>query len=104
VHTDVLVFDHYAPGVWQRARGVEVLIRVLRRSGKTLPEVFLLSVSSDSQTVNRAYINAGVALDAERIGEVGLHVAVETALDLGQCLLEIKAHFDLDVESFESLA
>jgi hypothetical protein len=62
-----------------------------------------LAVLGDGQTVGRADVDAGVALDAELRLEHRLHVAVEATLDLVRRLLGIEAELDLDAELLEAL-
>ena len=64
-----------------------------------LAQVVLLAVGRDGQAGGRADVDAGVALDALRVREHRLHVAVEAAFDLARGLLGIEAQLDLD-ESF----
>ena len=62
-----------------------------------------VAVRRDGEAVDRADVDAGVALDAELVGEHGLHVAVEAALHLLGGLLGGEAQLDLDVELLEAL-
>ena len=63
----------------------------------------LLAVVRDGQAVDRADVDAGIALDAQLRGEHRLHVAVEAALHFLRGLLGGEAELDLDVELLEAL-
>jgi hypothetical protein len=56
----------------------------------------------DGQAVGRADVDAGVALDARALGEVGLDVAVETSPDLLLDLLDRVPLLDLELEVLEA--
>ncbi len=64
VKADVLVLDHDAAGL-QPVLEVERLIVIPRRSVEPAPQVLLLAVPGEGDAVHRAYVDAGVALDAE---------------------------------------
>ena len=57
----------------------------------------------DRQTVGRTDVDARIALDAQRVGEVRLDVAVETALDFDLGLLRREALLHLDRHLLEAL-
>ena len=79
VQAHVLVLHHDACGL-QLAGDVEVLRQVLRRSVEASTEVLLFAVLREGDAVHRADVDAGVALDAQLVGEHRLHVAVQAAL------------------------
>src|SRR5437762_1541358 len=83
VQADVLVLDHDAAGL-EVVGDVEVLREVHRRRLELPAQIRLFGVGRKDDAVHRADVDAGVALDAERAGEDGLHVAIETALRFGQ--------------------
>src|SRR6266850_4795287 len=79
VQADVLVLHHDARGL-QRAGDVKILGQVLRRRVEPRAEILLLAVGDEADAVHRADVDAGIALDAQPVGEHRLHVAVEAAL------------------------
>src|SRR5882672_722015 len=98
VQAHVLVLRHDPAGL-ERARDVEVLGGIPRRCGKARAQVRLLAVLGERDAVHRADVDAGVALDAQPVGEHRLHVAVQAALrflESGQ-RIEAELDFDLDV-------
>src|SRR5580704_13011594 len=103
VHAQVLVLHHHAPGLRQAGRHVQELGEVLRRGLETRAQVGLGTVVSNGEAVDRADVDAGVALDAQLRAEHGLHVAVEAALHLLLHLLGGEAELHLDVELLEAL-
>src|SRR6267142_2467535 len=94
VQADVLVLDHHALGL-QRPGDVEVLRFILGRRGEASAQLLLLGVEDEADAVHRADVDAGVALDAEAIGEDGLHVAVQSALRFLPRRGDIEAELDL---------
>src|SRR4051812_19629674 len=68
VQAGVFVLHHHAHGL-QRARDVEVLRRVLRRGAQPRAQVGLVAVLRERDAVHRADVDAGVALDAQAVGE-----------------------------------
>src|SRR5262249_22256522 len=103
VDAQIFVFDHQALRLRERPRREERLLRVRRRRAQALPDVALLAVRRDGEARERAHVDAGVALDAQRVGEDGLNVAIEAALDLARDLLGGEAQLHLDVELPETL-
>ena len=61
------------------------------------------AVGGDRETVDRADVDAGIALDAQLGGEHRLHVAVQAALHLQRRLLRREAQLHLDVDLLEAL-
>src|SRR5215831_9698104 len=103
VHAQVLVLHHHPRGLRQRRRYVQRLAEVLRGRLEAGTQLGLLTVMRDGETVDRADIDTGVALDTELRGEHRLHVAVETALHFLLHLLRGEAELNLDVELLETL-
>src|SRR6478735_8620197 len=61
VHTQVFVFDHDAPGMFQRTGYVQGLSDVLGRRLEPRTKIFFLAVRRDRQAIHRTDIDAGVA-------------------------------------------
>src|SRR5688572_8435925 len=93
VQADVLVFHHH-PGGFQLAGNVEVLREVLRRSVEPRTQVLLVAVLREGDAVHRADVDAGIALDAQLVGEHRLHVAVQAALRFLPCGGDVEAELD----------
>src|SRR5688572_33280114 len=72
---DILVLYHYPSGC-ERVRDVESLVAVERGCAEPLPEMLLGAVDREGDAVGRADVGAGIAFDAEVLGEDRLHVAV----------------------------
>ena len=90
-------------GLRQRVGHVEILGQVQRRRGQPGAQVLFRAVRRDGQAAGRADVHAGIALDAELLGEHRLDVAVEAALDLLRELLGREAELHLDVQLLEAL-
>ena len=103
VHADVLVLHHHAARVLERFADIERLRDVLRWRLEPRSQIGLLAVWRHGQAIDRADIDASVALDAELGVEHRLHIAIETALHLGGGLLGGEAELDLDVDVLEAL-
>ena len=103
VQAHVLVLHHHALGLRQRTGDINVLRHVQRRRHETGAKIVFRAVLCDGQAIGGADINAGVALDAEIVGEVRLDVAVEAALHLRGGLLRGEAEFDFGVHTLEAL-
>jgi hypothetical protein len=101
VQTHVFVLHHHPLRLRQRGRHVELLPEVHRRCRQARPKVDLLAVRRNRQAVGRADVHTGIALDAQLVREVRLHVAVQAALDLARGLFGGKAQFDFDVQPLE---
>src|SRR4051812_40974392 len=99
----VLVLDHHAPGLRQGSRDVEVLGSVGRRHRQAGPQGVLVRVRRDGQAVDRADVDAGIALDAQLVAEHRLHIAVQATLDLAGGLLRIEAQLDFQAQLLEAL-
>ena len=65
-----------------------------QRGSELSAHAFFVGIASDGQAVQRADINAGIAFNTQRGGEVGLDVAVEAAFKFFGCLFSRKAEFD----------
>src|SRR5882672_2669907 len=79
VQAHVLVLRHDLAGL-ERARDVNVLGGIPRRRGKARAQLRFLAVLGEGDAVHRADVDAGVALDAQPVGEHRLHVAVHAPL------------------------
>ena len=102
MQADVLVFHHHPSG-GQIFGNVEVLFGILRRCQQALSQVFLFGVGREGDAVHRADVYAGVALDAELLGEDRLHVAVQAALGFLQAQPRIETQFHLDLDVVQRL-
>ena len=71
---------------------------ILSRRRQPRSQIRLIAILCDRQAINRANVDAGIALDAELCRKHRLDVAVETAFDLLDRLLGCETEFDLDVE------
>src|SRR5678816_1204384 len=101
VQTDVLVLDHEAAGLLEWPRREQRLLGVQRGQLHVRAQLLLVSIRDDREAVHRADVNAGIALDAQRVGEMRLHVTVETALDFVSGLLSCEPQLDLSIETLE---
>ena len=97
VQAHVLVLGHDAAGL-QLAGNVEVLREIDRRRLQARAQVGFLAVGGERDAVHRADVDAGIALDAQLVGEHRLHVAVEAALRLGERELAVEAELDFDLD------
>src|SRR6267154_1320176 len=97
VQAHVLVLRHDLAGL-ERARDVEVLGGVPRRRGKARPQIRFFTVLRKGDAVHRADVHAGVALDAQLVGEHRLHVAVQAPLRFLEPGHRIEAEFDFDLD------
>src|SRR6266446_3805378 len=97
VQADVLVLRHDPAGL-ERAGDVEILGGIPRRRGEARAQVRLLAVLGEGDAVHRADVHAGVALDAQPVGEHRLHVAVQAPLRFLESGHRIEAELDLDLD------
>lgn len=97
MQADVLVLDHHAPGL-EVAGDVKVLVRMRRGRLQALAQVAFLAVCREGDAVHRADVGAGIALDAERGREHGLHVAVQAAMRFAERELDVVAELDLGAD------
>src|SRR5436309_122117 len=97
VQAHVLVLRHDLSGL-EGPRDVEVLGRIPRRRGEAGAQVRLLAVLGESDAIHRADVHAGVALDAQPVGEHRLHVAVQAPLRFLESGHRIEAELDLDLD------
>src|SRR5277367_2800153 len=67
-----------------------------------MAQVFFHAVARDSEALHRANVDAGIALDAARCRELGLDIAVETALDFARGLFDVEAELHLYVHLLEA--
>src|SRR5690606_7780467 len=103
VHAQVLVLDHHASRLLERRRHEERLLGLEPRRLERALELGQLGVLGDREAIDRADVDARVALDAELGREHRLQVAVQAPLDLRRDLLRGEAELDLDVELAEAL-
>src|SRR5579871_1311575 len=103
VHAHVLVLEHDAPGLRQGRGDEQGLLWILRGRLETAAQLRFAAVRCDGQAVDRADVDAGIALDAQLRAEHRLHVTVETALHLELRLPGREAELDLDVDALEAL-
>src|SRR2546427_375982 len=101
VQADVLVLRHDPAGL-ERAGDVEILGGIPRRRGEARAQVRLLAVLGEGDAVHRADVHAGVALDAQPVGEHRLHVAVQAALGFLEPGHRVEAELDLDLDVLQS--
>src|SRR5712691_6815979 len=94
VQADVLVLHHDAAGL-ERSRDIEVLREVARRRVQLVPQFLLIGIQGEGDAVHRADVDAGIALDAQPVGEHRLHIAVEAALRLLPRRGDVEAELDL---------
>src|SRR6267378_3292980 len=93
----VLVLRH-DPARLQRPRDVEILRGIPRRRGEARAQVRFLAVLGEGDAVHRADVHAGVALDAQLVGEHRLHVAVQAPLRFLEAGHRVEAKLDLDLD------
>jgi hypothetical protein len=99
VHAEIFVLDHHAPGLRQGPGREERLLRRLSPARSALPALGSSAFGAMVRQSDRADVDAGVALDAELVGEDRLDVAVQAALDLARRLLGREAELDLERSS-----
>src|SRR5437762_3177763 len=97
VQAHVLVLRHDLAGL-ERARDVEVLGGIPRRRGEAGAQLRFLAVLGESDAIHGADVHAGVALDAQPVGEHRLHVAVQAPLRFLESGHRIEAELDLDLD------
>src|SRR5437667_1629965 len=97
VQADVLVLDHH-PARLQLPRHVQVLRGVPRRGVEAAAQVGFFAVPREADAVHRADVHAGVALDAQPVGEHRLHVAVQAALGFLEAGGGVETELDLDLD------
>src|SRR6266446_6671554 len=97
VQADVLVLRHDPAGL-ERAGDVEILGGIPRRRGEARAQVRLLAVLGEGDAVHRADVHAGVALDAQPVGEHRLHVAVQAPLGFLEAGHRVETELDLDLD------
>ena len=104
MQADILVLGHDTAGL-QCPRHIQCLIEVMRRRHQPRAQFGLVAIFCEGDAIDRADIDAGIALDAQFIRKYGLHVAVQAALRLGEGEFIVKAKFDfrLDVLQREQL-
>src|SRR5213594_421321 len=97
VQAHVLVLRH-DPAGREGARDVEVLGGIPRRRGEAGAQLGFLAVLGESDAIHGADVHAGVALDAQLVGEHRLHVAVQAPLRFLEAGHRIEAELDLDLD------
>src|SRR5690349_8393662 len=103
VQADVLVLGHHPAGP-QLAGDVDVLGQVGGRRLQPPAQVaLLLRVVGEGDAVHRADVDAGVALDAQLVGEHRLDVAVQAALRLLHRRDGVEAELDLQLDVLQRL-
>src|ERR1700733_6482531 len=100
MQAEILVL-HYHPPSLDRLRDVDLLGKVERGRDQRTAQLIFGRVGHERDAIDRAYVNAGVALDAQRSRKDGLHIAVETALRFAQSLLQVEPEFDLGLDVLE---
>ena len=95
VKADILVLHHHPAGL-QLARDVQ-LLRHVRAPAPSAARAASASspFAGEGDAIHRADVDAGVAFDAQLVGEHRLHVAVQAALRLGEGQLLVEAELDL---------
>src|SRR3954470_16834542 len=94
VQAYVLVLHHDPLGL-QWTRNVEILRQVAGRRIQLSTQRLLFVILGEGDAIHRADVDAGVALDAEAIGEYRLHVAVQAALRFFPRGGDVEAELDL---------
>ena len=102
VDANVLVLHHDPLGLRQLTGREKWLGEVLSGRGHKHTQFGLLCAGGDKKALHGTHVDARVALDAQMVGEVGLHVAVEAALQFAHGLLDVEAQLYLDVQPFEA--
>src|SRR5262249_50627873 len=97
MQADVFVFDHDAPGL-QRIPDIEVLLLVEGGGHQAAAQILLATVFGESDAIHRTDVDTSIAFDAQRAGEHGLYVAIETALSLEVAELLVKPQLNLDLD------
>jgi hypothetical protein len=103
VYANIFVLDHDSLRLRQCGRDEQLLAQIQSRCAKPGSQIVFFTVVGYRQTLYRAHIDAGIALDAARRLENCLYVAVQTSLDFARGLLRVKPEFDLDVQVPEAL-
>src|SRR5438270_9876674 len=87
----------------QRLRNIEGLIEVDSRGRQPRTEVHLIAVARNGEALDRADVNARVALDAAFRLKLGFDIAIKTTLDFTRRLLGREAELYFNVELAEAL-
>src|SRR3984893_17717520 len=103
MHTDVLVLDHDPRRLRQRRRDIQRLREIGGRRRQAGAQLRLRAVLRDGEAIDRANVDAGIALDAELRREYRLHVAIQAALNLESRLFGRESELHLDVDLLEAL-
>src|ERR1700687_5993407 len=98
MHTGVLVFDHDPPRLRQRRRDIQRLRAIGGWRRQAAAQLSLRAVLRDGETIDRANVDAGIALDAQLRRTYRLDIAVQAALNLESRLLGCKSEFHFDVD------
>src|SRR5258708_4694864 len=102
MHTDVLVLDHDPRRLRQRCRDIQRLRVIGGRRGQAAAQNVLRAVLRDGEAIDRADVDAGIALDAQLRREHRLDVAIQAALNLESRLFGRKPKFHFDVDLLEA--
>src|SRR5712691_6402629 len=97
VQAHVLVLRHDPAGL-EGTRNVEILGGIPRRRREPAAQLGFLAVLGEGDAVHRADVHAGVAFDAQLVGEHRLHVAVQAPLRFLEAGHRIEAELDLDLD------
>ena len=97
MQTDVFVLDH-DPACLQAAGNIQILLTVVGWGGELLSKRFFFHVFSEGDAVHRTDVDTCVALDAELVGEHGLHIAVQASLRFLGAKLAVKPEFNFKLD------
>src|ERR1700736_3231330 len=103
MHTDILVLDHDPRRLRQRRRDIQRLRTIGGRRRQAGAQLSLRAVRRDGEAIDRTYIDARIALDAQLRGEYCLDIAIQAALNLKGRLFGRKSEFHFDVDLLEAL-
>ena len=103
MYAKVFILGHDACGLRQRSRDIKILSEIDGWSRKPLPQIVFFAIARDGQALHGTDVDAGVALDATRGREVGLDVAIETALHFPRGLFSGKTQLHFDIHPLEAL-
>jgi hypothetical protein len=100
MQAEILVLGHHATGL-DRLQDIDRLRKIERGHYQRSPQLDVRRVEDKRNAIDRAHVDAGVALDAQRRGKDGLDVAIETALCFAQSLFQVEAKLDLGFDVLE---
>src|SRR5689334_1788222 len=98
----ILVFCHDSSGLREIFRYVQGLSEVNGRRREPRAQILFLAIPRDGEALDRANVNAGIALDTAFGGKVRLDVAIEAARHFFGDLVRRETEFHFDGELVEA--